>query len=298
MERSYTGNYWFQLTPWRRREATAIHPLTGAAIKLVLAGTVAIGVVGTSHAKPGGAAPSAVAEESPAATGASEGVLHDTNSGAVFVAPSALTSPQGTWTVQDTELFFIGASYALTDTFSLSAHTLVPIDPGEFQPYLLSGKVALINHGRLRLAAQAVLAGALIDTSDDNDTFSSLVAGGAATYCLDSECHSYLNGYVGGGFLLDLSESQNSVPLILSAGLVQKLSRHVKLAVEIDSGAVAGEYDAVADGILAFYGVRFTSTTIGVNAGLVRPFGKDVDLDVFPLGFPWVSFTYRALPGG
>ncbi len=118
-----------------------------------------------------------------------------------------------------------------------------------------------------------------------------------ASLCLDTECHSFLNGYIGGLVVLDSDADQTSLPLIISAGITQRLTKRVKLLVEIDGGAVVGDYDAVGDGVLAWYGARFTGRNLAVNVGFAKPIIEDLDSDVLPLGFPWVSLTYRGLPG-
>jgi hypothetical protein len=42
------------------------------------------------------------------------------------------------------------------------------------------------------------------------------------------------------------------------------------------------------------YGLRFTSSTIGVDLGFAKPLCEDCDLEELPMGFPFVSFTYRS----
>ncbi|MEZ4367064.1 MAG: hypothetical protein R2939_12385 [Kofleriaceae bacterium] len=87
------------------------------------------------------------------------------------------------------------------------------------------------------------------------------------------------------------------MPLMLSGSVVGRLGRKVKGVVEVNTGAVVGEIDAVADGVLLWYGLRFTSAHIGVDLGLVKPIYEDSgDDEVFPIGFPMLSFQYRGLP--
>ena len=250
-------------------------------------------------ALPPPAATATVAAPPPVITSTKQaGILEDANSGANFITPTALMPPEGTWSFNSTELFFLGASYSFTDQVLFSIQTLVPIVPDEFQPYMLTGKFGLVDSGQVHLALHGALAGSILNDGDQNDSFNTLTLGGTLTFCLDGECHSYLNGYAGLGFLLASDVDQTSVPVVFGGALAKKLGRHVKLLIEVDSGAVIGDYDEVADGVLGFYGLRFAYSSIAVNAGLVRPFGPDVEMDAFPLGFPWVGFTYRGLPEG
>ncbi len=96
--------------------------------------------------------------------------------------------------------------------------------------------------------------------------------------------------------MLDTDADQTSLPLVVSAGITQRLTKRLKLLVEIDGGAVLGEYDAVGDGVLAWYGARITGRNLAVNIGFAKPIIEDLDSDVLPLGLPWVSLTYRGSP--
>jgi hypothetical protein len=48
-------------------------------------------------------------------------------------------------------------------------------------------------------------------------------------------------------------------------------------------------------GTLAWYGARFTSKNIGVDLGFVKNVCNDCS-DEMPMGFPFVSFSYRNSP--
>jgi hypothetical protein len=218
-----------------------------------------------------------------------QGVLDDANSGRTWMSPTALTPPKGTWTFSNHMLFLVGASYSPSDKIALSASTLIPV--ASDQPFFgyFTGKVQLVRSGRARVAAHG--SAVLITDSDGDDGFSVGTLGGALTYCLDAACHSFVNAYVGAGFS---SETDNSsVPVVATASLVQRLTKRVKLVLEADSALILGEINDVGEGVLAWYGVRFTSRNIGVDFGLVKPLCADCDTEVFPLGFPWLSFTYR-----
>ncbi|MBL4632800.1 MAG: hypothetical protein JKY56_02955, partial [Kofleriaceae bacterium] len=213
----------------------------------------------------------------------------------LWLSPTALLAPAGTWTFEDNELFFVGGSYSFTDQFTMSMHTLIPLGDEIASPYILTGKYGLIDQGQLRFALTGNVFGVF---GDNNDNFFSAGFGGVASYCLDVKCHSLINGYIGALALINSESGSNaSIPIVFSAGLAQKLSNRVKLILEVDGGAVVGEYDAVGDGFLAWYGLRFGNDFIGVNVGFAKLIIDEEDGGALPLGLPWVSFVYRALPG-
>lgn len=61
---------------------------------------------------------------------------------------------------------------------------------------------------------------------------------------------------------------------------------------------MAGDINDIANGFLLWYGLRFTSANMSGDIGFVKPvsFDDDFDTEVFPIGFPVVSFTYRSDP--
>lgn len=216
------------------------------------------------------------------------GVVEDANSGRGWLAPTALTAPAGTWSFSDFELFVVSAGYSVTDEVQISASTLLPIVDEMPLWLLLNGKAQVIKAGRLRGAVQA----ALTYVSVDDDSASALELGGALTYCIDIECHSHVSGFLGAGFA---HEDQSAVPFLAAIEGAFRLGKHVKLILEADTGFIAGEIDAAADGFLAWYGVRFTSSFLGVDLGFMKPICDGCSSDELPMGFPFVSFTYRSL---
>ena len=217
-----------------------------------------------------------------------EGVLEDASSGRNWLTPTALTPPAGTFTISDFELFVLGASYSVTDQLQISGATLLPIVSRTPFVGILSGKLQILRAGRVRAAAQA----SVLYVHDHDDSAVAFTGGGALTLCLDGGCNSYASGYLGAGFARD---NNSSVPIGVSATVVARLARHVKLMVELDTGGVVGKLDAAADGLLAWYGVRFTSPNIGVDLGFVKPICGDCDNNHLPLGLPFVAVSYRAL---
>jgi hypothetical protein len=256
---------------------------------------------------PPAGAPAAVmaAPPAPVPTTVDKGTLEDANAGRAWMSPTALTPPAGTWSFEDFELFLIGVSYAVTDNFVITGTTMVPITSDLYWGFV-SGKAQVLRAGSLRIAIQGGLAAAAakdttttfdsmgnpISTMSTTTTTSGAEIGAAATLCLDVDCFSHIDGFVGTAFAY---QNNSSVPVAFSASLVQKIGRRVRLVIEADTAHLFGDISGQANGILGWYGLRFTSRSIGVDAGLVKPFCSDCSSDSFPLGFPIVSFSYRGI---
>ena len=252
----------------------------------------------SAAAQPGATAPAAPVVAAPV-PGHEAGIRDDANSGRTWLSPTALTAPAGTFSVQSLELLIIGASYSFTDRFVMSVNTLVPIADDMPLILLTTLKLKVADLGRVKLAAHANLGyfdGLGIGEDEDDEDFGTAVVGGVATFCIDAECHSIFNAYLGAGFLIQPDVDQNSVPFLGSAAWVQRLGGRVKLVLEANAGFTVGDVDQIAEGLLAWYGLRFTSSAIGVDLGLVKPICIDCDDgDDIALGLPWLNFTFRAL---
>ena len=82
------------------------------------------------------------------------------------------------------------------------------------------------------------------------------------------------------------------MPVGFMAGVVARLGHKVRFIAEADTAHLFGEISDQANGFLGWYGFRFTSSQIGVDLALVKPFcgNGDCDTDTFPMGFPFVTF--------
>ncbi len=235
------------------------------------------------------------------------GTLDDANSGRVAIMSTALTPPAGTWAFEDWELLLLSASYAPTDHLVITATTMIPIISG-FYPGFISAKLQVLKQGPLRIALQAGTGGLYYPNADSvtttvngntttttsSESTGAFEIGGALTLCLDDGCFSHVDAAATAGFAY---QSNSSVPVEFSGGIVARVARHVRLVAEADTAYLFGNLSGQADGLLAWYGVRFTSRQIGVDLELVKPLCGDGGCDTgsFPLGFPFVTFTYRGL---
>lgn len=253
--------------------------------------------------------PPAIVEPAPVAplTTVDKGTLEDANAGRVAIMPTALTPPKGTFSFEDKELFFLTASYAVSDNLVISGTTMVPISDEVYWGFL-SAKLQVVKQGHLRVAVQAGAAGAAtkdtVTTYDSMgnvlDEMSTTTSGGgfdlgaAATYCFDADCYSHVTAAAIAGFA---THDNSSVPVAFMGGLVARLGHKVRFIAEADTAHLFGDLDDQANGFLGWYGFRFTSSQIGVDLALVKPFcgNGDCDTDTFPMGFPFVTFSYRAL---
>ncbi|HUJ59070.1 MAG TPA: hypothetical protein VLX92_11280 [Kofleriaceae bacterium] len=239
------------------------------------------------------APPPAMVAPPAAVTTVDPGTLEDANSGRVAIMSTALTPPAGTFAFEDWELFLISASYAVTDHLVITGTSMVPVT-SDFYWGFLSAKLQVVKVGRVRIAAQAGIAAVWGNGSDSSDSATGFDLGGVATLCLDDGCYSHVDGAVVAGFA---DQSNTSVPVGFMAGIVAKVGRHIRLVAEADTAHMFGDLSGQANGFLGWYGVRFTSRQIGVDLELVRPFCSDssCDMTTFPLGVPFVTFTYRAI---
>jgi hypothetical protein len=256
------------------------------------------------------APPPAVAAPAPEeTTTVDKGTLEDANAGRVAIMPTALTPPKGAFSFEDWELFLISASYAVSDQLVISGTTMVPITSDVYWGFI-SAKLQVVKQGNLRVAFQAGAAGATTkDTTTQYDSMGNIIGmtststagggfdlGAAATYCIDADCFSHVDGAVVAGLA---THGNSSVPVGFLGGVVARISHKVRFIAEADTAHMFGNISGQANGFLGWYGLRFTSSQIGVDLTLVKPFCTDSSScdtgSTFPAGFPFVTFSYRSL---
>lgn len=218
----------------------------------------------------------------------------DPNIDRTFLLPTAQTQPKGSVSFNDYELIFLGLTYGVTNDFQITGTTMVPLGDGAPFFGVVGGKYRIVKSGRLRVAAQGNLIYARSSNVGDgvSDSATAGTLGGIASICIDDGCESLISASVQAGFAI--GEDNNATPFLYGGSIVQKISPRVKLLVEAVSAGAFGDDDfVVADGALVSYGVRFVGNDIAGDVGFVKPIIDGDDGDVFPMGFPFVSFTYR-----
>jgi hypothetical protein len=230
--------------------------------------------------------------------GVDQGVIDDAMSPGAFLMPTALTEPAGTVTVSlaeavdtsfnDSEAIHVSASYAITNTITLSGTMLLPSEANSLQIGMLSAKAQIIRANRLRVALHgAVLFGTATNAGSDEAG----IVGGTATYCFDEACNSNASGYLGVGIFHD---GGSGVPFLVSGSVTVQVAPHFKLVGEAVTGFSSSSVSGEDSGFIGFYGARLTHKNIGLNVGFVRPFGTDVSVSGF--GELFASVTARLVP--
>jgi hypothetical protein len=251
--------------------------LLGASLATVLASPLAL-------AQPGATATVATPAGPPTPSGASE----DPNIDRGFLLPTAETQPAGSLTFNSYELLLAGLTYGVTDSFQVSATTLVPVAEG--MPLVLtgSGKLRLLKTDRVRVA----LHGSLTVVAEDDDQATLGTFGGTASLCMDDACHSMLSGSLGG---ISVSEDTSDPfgAVYYGASIVHRVAARAKLLAEL--AAVAADFDEEGQEALTAlnFGVRFFSANLAADLGFVVPLGEGDDELV--LGIPFVNLSYRTL---
>jgi hypothetical protein len=239
-------------------------------------------------------APTIASASSGTRPGVDEGQLRDPNIDRGFLLPTAETQPAGSISYNMYELLFHGVTYGVTDNLHVSGTVTVPLgEDGTFQIGIASAKYRFLKAGRLRLAAQgsAVIIRSDFDDSLENDFHTFFTGGAIASVCIDRGCNSLISASATTGFDLGIDLR----PMVYGVSAVQSVSKSIKLVAEVASAGIFEDTDWTAgDTALVNYGVRFHSGRIAGDVGFVRPFGDGVD-NAFPLGAPFVNFTYRAL---
>jgi hypothetical protein len=236
--------------------------------------------------------PSPLADTPTEATAAT-GVAEDPNLDRGFLLPTAMTQPQGSITYNNYELLLHGFTYGITDHLQASVSVLSPIVQG--MPFFgsVAIKTRVLDADRFHLALQG--SAALVSSEA-----LLLGPGVLGSYCLSADCAALLTASATYQLGLPLgSEVSGENTLIYSGGLVQRLTWHLKLLVEVMSAATArvrGESLDQLDnvpGVLVNYGVRFHAARVAADVGFVRPINTDGSDGYFVLGLPFVNLSYR-----
>ncbi|HUJ27906.1 MAG TPA: hypothetical protein VLW85_17920 [Myxococcales bacterium] len=239
-------------------------------------------------------APAAAQERVPADQ---QGRLDDANIDRGWFGTTAMTQPAGTVAFNDYELILMGLTYAPTDRLQITATFLTPIVSDMCCYGLFGVKARLVDAGRFHFSLLGSLALASVQnvdlygngSSSGRGTSWAILAGGAATVCLDEACHSLASAWLTTGF--NQYSDSSEWPILYGASLT--FGHHVKALLEIDSAALLGDVTQAARGALFTYGVRFTGQNIAGDVGFMRPFGEGVDTGSLVLGIPMLTFTWR-----
>jgi hypothetical protein len=221
------------------------------------------------------------------------GLTSDANQDHAWYLPTGETVPTGSVVFTDWELLLAGLKWGVAEGVELSAETLVPITSDIPLFVLLGGKLRVLKTDNLRVAINGNLLYAR-DTGGSSDSFTLGALGGAASLCLDAECHSLLTGGLQLMFGINTQDSSSAFVFTPSVSLIGRLSRHVKALIELDGGGdhVDGKTE-LGRGALVMYGVRFYSSDIAGDIGFARPICDGCDTGNLVLGLPLVTFSYR-----
>ena len=198
----------------------------------------------------------------------------DPHSTRLFFGPTGRTLDAGEGYFTDFYLFFVAASYGITDRFTMGGGLSVfPSSELSNNIFFLTPKFALVRGESFNLSAGALIgfagksagsAGLLYVAATNGDKDHAFTYGAG---------WSYFGDRVYGG------------PTLLLGGEV-RIARHVALLSEnyVTTGQ-AGGY------VLPMYGLRFIGEKLSADLGFVNALGKDVT-PIFP-GIPWVGFALK-----
>lgn len=203
-----------------------------------------------------------------------------------------MTQPRGTFTYNNYELLLHGLSYGVTNNLQVSLTVLSPI--ANDIPFFGIGSVKwrLRASERVYLALQGSLTYLHEFTGDPIDAFS-VGAGIYASICLRDDCSSLLSGSLNYQLAVSDDTTDRVHFLIYGGSVVHRVSRHVKLLVEITSAAGESGSSGLDNisGFLLSYGVRFFTGNLAGDIGFIKPVGDTND--TLLLGLPFISVSYR-----
>jgi hypothetical protein len=221
-----------------------------------------------------------------------------------WLAPTALTQPAGTFTLQDHELVVLAATWAPIERLqvTVAGGTL----PG-LSGLLASAKVRVFDVGRFHLA---LLGGGAFDFHEFA-TGKHVMGGAAASACLSATCGALVSvfGMAGPYWITGTRDDggpASGIRILFGANAFIPLSQHLKLLLEVD---VEGMENCnlycesrLFEAIMPMAGVRFHTGGFAAMLGLA--FAGEAQLSSMPgsktsyafTPFPVMNLSYR--PGG
>jgi hypothetical protein len=226
------------------------------------------------------------------------GIREDVNLDHAWWMPTAIPQPQGALKISASELVLLGLSVGITDELGVTLGAMVPVL--DVYSGWLTTKYRFLHAGRVSLAAHGstllVYQPAFVDDFGDPvaaqlDPAQTL--GLTASYCFDEACRSVASGYAGTAF--NFEEADDPLALFGMSAIVH-ISGGLKAMLEIDHGSQARRIYAHPDGILLWYGIRWSSRSFGVDLGVVSSIGDDGgETEELIPAFPWLKLAYRAM---
>lgn len=226
-----------------------------------------------------------------------------------LLLPTAITQPNGSFTVENYDVVVLGLTYGLTDKLQVGL-LLAAIPFGEGGALVApSLKWRFLSTPRLNLAAQAF--GSFLNQnpafeSDDNRAPNraqgSLGSGLIASGCFSPDCRTMLSAGV--HWQTRFAPEKNlTMDLVYGLSLTHAATQKIKLVCEAISAAGYTRRDTdqfgVANGMLFNYGVRAHGRSFAFDLGFVDPifFGNPFKPQIrgLPFGVPFVGLSYRTL---
>lgn len=208
-----------------------------------------------------------------------------------ILIPTAETVGAGNLTVTDFELFFIKATYGVTDDFQVAATTLLPLFIYMPTIGIFSGKLKLQETETFQLSVQP---SALI-VEESGIYGGTLGVQALADFVLDDA----------GKWVLTLSENNLLVwgegevaegfAFTFGASIQGQVSSKIKLLAELFTPGVVpfeGNPELFAEAMGLGYGVRLFGESLSGDITFIRPLDPDLAGSLL-LGFPLLSVTAR-----
>ena len=281
------------------RNQVAAATRSTSSLALAIAVAVAAWPASPARGQPGaGATTAATAAPEPVPTD-QIGRLDDANIDRGWFMSTAMTQPAGSVSFNAYEIIFLGVTYAPIDRLQITATALTPVTSDMCCWGIFGVKLRALDAGRFHfaVAGSALLASVQNinlygeGASSQRSMMWAALVTGSASVCLDEACRSLVSAFATSGF--NQYSDTSEWPILYGASLTW--GHHVKLLLEADSAALLGDVTKAARGALITYGVRFSGPNFAGDVGFTRPFGEGVDVGSLVMGFPVLTFTYRAL---